>query len=140
MIEEPAEHPQPGTDRDGRRGRRDRGIGERVVLRGDEAHDPECDKGHRGRLEPASRQEPQAGADDERDPDDEQLEGELVVRAEERNHDVLGAGRLEVDDDLSDGGNERGRTGQEPGQELRDAEGQRGRGDACERGPTITQA
>ena len=34
--------------------------------------------------------------------DDEHLERELVVGAEEPDHDVLGAGGLEVDDDLAD--------------------------------------
>ena len=51
-----------------------------------------------------------------------ELEGELVVRPEEADDEVLGAGRLVVDDDLADRGDERGRAGQEAGQQLRDAE------------------
>ena len=62
----------------------------------------------------------------QRDGDDEHLERELVVGPEQPDDDVLGAGRLEVDDDLADRRDERGRAGQQPGQQLGDA--QRGRG------------
>ena len=62
-----------------------------------------------------------------------QLEGELVVGPEERDDEVLGARRLEVDDDLADRGDERGRAGEEPGQQLGDAERRGGGDDAGDR-------
>ncbi len=70
----------------------------------------------------AARHETEAGPDDQGDGDDEQLEGELVVRPEEGDDEVLRARRLEVDDDLADGRHERGRARQESGQQLGDAE------------------
>ena len=51
-----------------------------------------------------------------------------------RDDDVLGAGRLEVDDDLADRRDERGRAGQEAGQQLGDAERGSGRDDAGDGG------
>ena len=51
--------------------------------------------------------------------------------------DVLGAGRLEVDDDLADRGDERGGAGQEPGQQLGDAERGRGRDDPGDGGRPV---
>ena len=49
------------------------------------------------------------------------LEGELVVRAEQPDDEVLGAGRLVVDDELADRGEER-RRAEEAGDELRQAD------------------
>ena len=73
---------------------------------------------------------PESGPDEQRHPDDEELEGELVVGPEQPDDELLRAGRLEVDDELPDGGDERGRAGEQAGEQLRDAEGDRGRGDS----------
>ena len=86
-------------------------------------------------LVPTPRDDAEHGAEEERDDDDEQLEGELVVRPEQADDEVLGARRLEVDDDLADRGDERGRTGQQACQQLRDAERGRGRDDPGDRRP-----
>ena len=84
--------------------------------------DPEGDeRGGRDRVA-ASRDEPEAGPDEQRHGHDEQLERELVVGPEEGDDDVLRPGRLEVDDDLADGGDERCRAREEARQQLGDAE------------------
>ena len=76
---------------------------------------------------------PSAGADQQRDDDDQDLEGELVVRPEERDDEVLRAGRLEVDDDLADRRDERRARRAAAGEQLRDAEGGGDRDDAGDR-------
>ena len=115
----------------------DRGLRQRIAERGDEPDDPEDDEGRRSDRVAAPRQQPETGPDEQRDDHDEQLEGELVVRPEEADDDVLRARRLEVDDHLSDGGDERGRAGEETGEQLRDAE-RRGDGqDPRERGRPV---
>ena len=63
-VEQPRQDPQPGPDRDGRRGRRDARAGERVVERGEEADDTEDDEDARRDLEPTSREQAETGADD----------------------------------------------------------------------------
>ena len=82
---------------------------------------------------------PSNGPEDQRDGDDEQLEGELVVRAEQADDEVLGAGRLEIDHHLTDGRDERRRAGQDARQQLGDAECRRGRHQPGDRrGPVAT--
>ena len=137
MIEQPAEDPQAEADRD-RRGRAgDPRVGQRVVERRDEADDPECCEGTGGDGEPPSGDQTEPRPDQQRDGDDEQLERELVVGAEQRDDDVLRAGWLEVDDGLADRGDERGRAGQQTGQQFRDAERGRRRDDPGDRGAPI---
>ena len=75
--------------------------------------------------------------------DDHHVQDELVRLAEELDEQVLGARRLELDDEVADGDDERRRAGDEPGDELpdRDAErrrertrDERGGVEACARG------
>ncbi len=98
-------------------------------MRGEEPGDAERREDERRGREAAPGQQPEAGSDEQRDADDEELEGELVVGPEQPDDDLLRAGRLEVDHELSDGGDQRGRAGEEAGEQLRDPEGDRGRGD-----------
>ena len=50
---------------------------------------------------------------------DQAIEGGLVVRAEDVDKDLLGARRLETDDERPDGDDERGRAGRNAGEQLR---------------------
>jgi hypothetical protein len=61
---------------------------------------------------------------------DEDLEGELVGRPEDRYHELLRAGRLEVDDGPPDGEDRRRDTGNEAGEELARGDGGSGRDEA----------
>ena len=54
----------------------------------------------------AAGDQAQAGADQPGDEHDDEFEGELVVRPEQGDGDVLGAGRLVVDEDLGHRGKE----------------------------------
>ena len=119
---EPAQDPEPDADGHGDRDADDGGRRLRVVQRGEEADDPEGPEAEGAQLVPARCEEPEAGGDDQRDRDDEDLEGELVVGAEQADDEVLGARPAGVDDDLADRRDQRGRAGQEAGEELRGAE------------------
>ena len=113
-VQQPAEDPQPDPDRSRRRDRRDGRVGNRIAECGEEPDDAEGDEADRCDLEPPARDEAEQRAEGERDDDDEQFEGELVVGAEQGDDEVLRAGWLEVDDDLADRGHERRRAGSRP--------------------------
>ncbi len=128
-VEQPAEHEQARADRHGRAHDRDLGHDQRLAQRGHEADHAEGDEGAGRDGVAAAPEEPEPGPDEQRDRDDEDLERELVVGAEQPDHDVLGAGWLEIDDDLADRRDERRGARQQPGQQLGDAERGRGRDD-----------
>ena len=109
-----------------------RRLGARIPEpRRDPDHDePAEDRHGKARTGPGDDAEP--GPDRERDRQDEDLEGELVGRPEDRDHELLRAGRLEVDDDAPDREDRRGDAGDEAGQELAGRDGRPGRGEAGE--------
>ena len=132
-TEEPVE--QGGTDDEldegGTDGQDEDGV--RVPEAGQEpdGHERPDDPHRRGQAGPCD--EPDDGADRQRHDEDEDLEGELVVRAEQRHDEVLGARRLEVDDLAADREDRRRRAGKDAGQELAHGECRAGRNDADER-------
>ena len=136
-VEEHAEDPQAHPDGQRGRGRDRRGFRQRIAERGHEPDDPEDDEGRGSDGVVTPRQQPETGADEQRDHHDEHLEGELVVRPEEADDEILGAGWLEVDDHLADGSDQRGRTREETGEQLRDAECRRDGQDPGERGRPV---
>ena len=141
--EQPAEDPDADADRDRRRrprrspattaGRRAR-RGSRRRRTATKPIDGEAASRRAG-------EDPEAGPDGERDDDDEQLEGELVVGPEQADDEVLGARRLEVDDDLAD---RRRRAsvapGEQAGEQLGDAERGGGRDDPGDGGRPVASA
>ncbi len=90
--------------------------------------------------EGAPADDAQTGPDGDRHSGHEQLEGELVVGPEQGDHEVLGTRRLQVDDDLADGRDQRRRAGQDAGQQLGDADGQARRDATGQRGQDIRSA
>ena len=125
--EEPRQglHPEPDRHRGlGRHGGR---IGQRVAERGREAEHPERDEARRREGEATGREDAEDRTERQRREDHDDLEGHLVVRPEERHDQVLGARRLQVDDDLADRRDEGGRARQQRGDQLRHSEGH-GRG------------
>ncbi len=77
--------------------------------------------------------DPQQRRDEQRTDDDGHVEHQLVVGAEEADHEVLGARRLERDDQVADGDDDRRRTGHDARDELGDRDGHE-RGDGARRG------
>ena len=84
------------------------GAGRRVAERGDEPERAEGPEAGSREREPAHREDPEQGAEPQGGEGDDDLERQLVVRPEQRDDEVLGAGRLQVDDALADRGHERG--------------------------------
>ena len=95
----------------------------------DHACDPEAED---GRAEAPASGDPQQARDEDRGTDDHQVEDELVLLAEELHEDVLRARWLELDDEVADRDDERGRARHEPGDELADRDAERGRERACD--------
>jgi hypothetical protein len=99
-----------------RQGRRDGqcrlGLG--IANAGHDADDDEGTEDGEGEPRPANGQDAEAGPDREGYAKDEDLEGQLVGRPEGRDHELLGAGRLEVDDDAADGQDRRRMPGRRP--------------------------
>ena len=120
------------------RGRRlhgdDRRARERLAESGDEADHAEDRETRRAEHEAAHREDTEQRAQGERDHRHDDLQGELVVGPEEADDDVLGAGRLQVDDDLADGIDQRRRSRQDAGDRLGHAEAEGRCGYAGERG------
>ncbi len=81
---------------------------------------------------PAGR-DTQRRRDEHRPDDDGDVEGQLVIGAEEADHEVLGARRLEIDDQVADGDDQRRRTGHDARDELGDRDGDGG-GDGARHG------
>ena len=105
------------------------------------ARAPIADDGERWPRRPAAgsaRSEPDPGARQQHDRGDQHAQRELVRGAEQRDHQLLGPGRREVDDGGADGGEGRGGAGDEGRDQLAGGEGG-GRGhDAGERGASAT--
>ena len=74
----------------------------------------------RGPAQVAARGDADRGGDGQGHDHDEDVQGQLVVRAEEADDHVLRAGRLEVDDERADREDERRGAGDDPGDELGD--------------------
>ena len=132
--EEPRQglHPEPDRHRGlGRHGGR---IGQRIAEGGREAEHPERDETRRRDGEATDREDAEDRPERQRREDHDDLEGHLVVRPEERHHQVLGARRLQVDDDLADRRDEGGRARQQRGDQLRRSEGHGRGGHASGRG------
>ena len=97
--------------------------GQWLAQRGDQRHrarDHEADDPD-GPL-PACRHTQQR-RDEQRTDGDGHVEHQLVVRAEQADHEVLGARRLERDDQVTDGDDDRRRARHEARDELRDGDG-----------------
>ena len=101
--DEPAQDPDPGDGLDaGDGGTEDEDVVRIAQGRG-EARSREGRKDARGDVRTGRREAAEPGPDPERDENDEDLERDLVVLAEERDDEVLRAGRLDVDDEPGDG-------------------------------------
>ena len=71
--------------------------------------------------------DPATSGDRERDEHDEDVEGQLVVRAEQADEHVLRAGRLQADDERADRDHERRRAPDDAGEQLRRGDREAGR-------------
>ncbi len=101
-----------------------------AATRPDTARDQEPDDADRP---PAASGDAQRAAMSSASDDDGDVEHQLVVGAEEADHEVLGARRLERDDQVADGDDERRRAGHDARDELGDGDGH-GRGDGARHG------
>jgi hypothetical protein len=97
---------------------RERRIRVRVADGGDEADRRESGDDRIGERMAAPGKDAEAGADGQRSDHDDDLEGELVVRAEQARDEVLGPGWLEGDDAPADREHGRWRPAEEAGREL----------------------
>ena len=90
--------------------------------------------GH-GSAEIGPGDEPEQSAHRQRDDQDDDVQGELVVRSEQRHDELLGARRLEVDDQAADRHDERRRSAEQAREDLadRDRHGDRDRAGDKER-------
>ena len=112
---------------------RDRGIGDgerrrgqRIAKPGGGGKKPERGEDRHPQPAPSGCQDAGSHGDYERHHEDEEIEGELVVRPEQVDDELLGARWLEADDERADRRDQRRRTGHEACAELRHRDGDAG--------------